>query len=120
MERFFESVGNFFTGGDNIPWCDRDLIAVSALGTFPSAFSPPLPSESLQILRFCCGIPPARWGLGLNRVLATESIRRLGIAGKGGWEESDGDHRQQLLYWGFKGVMTFACEHIIVSVMCPF
>jgi hypothetical protein len=28
MGRFFESVGNFFTGGDNIPWCDRDLIAV--------------------------------------------------------------------------------------------
>jgi hypothetical protein len=27
--RFFESVGNFFTGGDNIPWCDRDIIAVS-------------------------------------------------------------------------------------------
>ncbi|CAL4893307.1 unnamed protein product [Urochloa decumbens] len=27
MGRFFESVGNFFTGGDNIPWCDRDLIA---------------------------------------------------------------------------------------------
>ena len=29
MGRFFESVGNFFTGGDNIPWCDRDIIAVS-------------------------------------------------------------------------------------------
>jgi fission 1 protein len=28
MGRFFESVGNFFTDGDNIPWCDRDLIAV--------------------------------------------------------------------------------------------
>ncbi|RLN30569.1 mitochondrial fission 1 protein A isoform X2 [Panicum miliaceum] len=27
MGRFFESVGNFFTGGDNIPWCDRDIIA---------------------------------------------------------------------------------------------
>jgi fission 1 protein len=27
MNRFFESVGNFFTGGDNIPWCDRDIIA---------------------------------------------------------------------------------------------
>ncbi|XP_066367090.1 mitochondrial fission 1 protein A-like [Miscanthus floridulus] len=27
MERFFESVGNFFSGGDHIPWCDRDLIA---------------------------------------------------------------------------------------------
>jgi hypothetical protein len=39
MGRFFESVSNFFTGGDHIPWCDRDLIAVSALGTFPSAFS---------------------------------------------------------------------------------
>ena len=29
MGRFFESVGNFFTGGDNIPWRDRDIIAVS-------------------------------------------------------------------------------------------
>jgi len=29
MGRFFESVGNFFTGGDNIPWCDRNIIAVS-------------------------------------------------------------------------------------------
>ncbi|KAK1277670.1 hypothetical protein QJS04_geneDACA016584 [Acorus gramineus] len=25
--RFFESVGSFFTGGDNIPWSDRDIIA---------------------------------------------------------------------------------------------
>ncbi|CAA6654085.1 unnamed protein product [Spirodela intermedia] len=25
--KFFESVGNFFTGGDVIPWCDRDIIA---------------------------------------------------------------------------------------------
>ncbi|XP_004493417.1 mitochondrial fission 1 protein A [Cicer arietinum] len=23
---FFESIGNFFTGGDQIPWCDRDVI----------------------------------------------------------------------------------------------
>ncbi|KAM0889772.1 hypothetical protein ACQ4PT_027492 [Festuca glaucescens] len=27
MSKFFDSVGNFFTGGDNIPWCDRDIIA---------------------------------------------------------------------------------------------
>ncbi|KAK8942474.1 hypothetical protein KSP39_PZI008992 [Platanthera zijinensis] len=25
--RFFDSVGSFFGGGDNIPWCDRDIIA---------------------------------------------------------------------------------------------
>ncbi|XP_020276598.1 mitochondrial fission 1 protein A-like [Asparagus officinalis] len=25
--KFFDSVGSFFTGGDNIPWCDRDIIA---------------------------------------------------------------------------------------------
>ncbi|KAK9939512.1 hypothetical protein M0R45_016207 [Rubus argutus] len=25
--KFFESVGNFFTGGDQIPWCERDVIA---------------------------------------------------------------------------------------------
>ncbi|KAF3454297.1 hypothetical protein FNV43_RR04744 [Rhamnella rubrinervis] len=24
---FFESVGNFFSGGEKIPWCDRDIIA---------------------------------------------------------------------------------------------
>ncbi|KAH0712705.1 mitochondrial fission 1 protein A [Solanum tuberosum] len=23
---FFESVGNFFTGGDQIPWCDSDIV----------------------------------------------------------------------------------------------
>ncbi|KAM0889773.1 hypothetical protein ACQ4PT_027492 [Festuca glaucescens] len=28
MSKFFDSVGNFFTGGDNIPWCDRDIIAI--------------------------------------------------------------------------------------------
>ncbi|GAB4855996.1 Mitochondrial fission 1 protein A [Ancistrocladus abbreviatus] len=27
MAKFFESVGNFFTGDDQIPWCDRDIIA---------------------------------------------------------------------------------------------
>ncbi|BBH02308.1 hypothetical protein Prudu_012837 [Prunus dulcis] len=26
--KFFESVGNFFSGGDQIPWCDRDVIAM--------------------------------------------------------------------------------------------
>ncbi|PON75787.1 Mitochondria fission 1 protein [Parasponia andersonii] len=25
--KIFESVGTFFSGGDNIPWCDRDVIA---------------------------------------------------------------------------------------------
>ncbi|XP_043705996.1 mitochondrial fission 1 protein A-like [Telopea speciosissima] len=25
--KFFDSVGAFFSGGDQIPWCDRDIIA---------------------------------------------------------------------------------------------
>ncbi|PRQ32827.1 putative mitochondria fission 1 protein [Rosa chinensis] len=25
--KFFESVGNFFTGSEQIPWCERDIIA---------------------------------------------------------------------------------------------
>ncbi|XAR68434.1 hypothetical protein NMG60_11003543 [Bertholletia excelsa] len=25
--KFFDSIGSFFGGGDNIPWCDRDTIA---------------------------------------------------------------------------------------------
>ncbi|RVW35953.1 Mitochondrial fission 1 protein A [Vitis vinifera] len=29
MGKFFESVGAFFGGGDQIPWCDRDVIAVA-------------------------------------------------------------------------------------------
>ncbi|KAJ8505879.1 hypothetical protein OPV22_006765 [Ensete ventricosum] len=27
IREFFDSVGSFFSGGDNIPWCDRDIIA---------------------------------------------------------------------------------------------
>ncbi|XP_050381277.1 mitochondrial fission 1 protein A [Argentina anserina] len=26
MNKFFESVGSFFGGGDQIPWCDQDVI----------------------------------------------------------------------------------------------
>ncbi|MCL7039756.1 hypothetical protein MKW94_009908 [Papaver nudicaule] len=26
FSKFFESVGSFFSGGDQIPWCDRDII----------------------------------------------------------------------------------------------
>lgn len=27
ISKFFDSIGSFFTGGDQIPWCDRDIIA---------------------------------------------------------------------------------------------
>lgn len=27
--QFFDSVGSFFTGGDQIPWCDSDIVSVS-------------------------------------------------------------------------------------------
>ncbi|KAM7259238.1 hypothetical protein ACFE04_014979 [Oxalis oulophora] len=27
ISKFFDSVGSFFGGGDQIPWCDRDIIA---------------------------------------------------------------------------------------------
>ncbi|XP_002529168.2 mitochondrial fission 1 protein A [Ricinus communis] len=26
ISKFFDSVGSFFTGGDQIPWCDHDII----------------------------------------------------------------------------------------------
>ncbi|KDP35992.1 hypothetical protein JCGZ_08387 [Jatropha curcas] len=29
--KFFESVADFITGTDQIPWCDRDIVAVSVL-----------------------------------------------------------------------------------------
>ncbi|XP_031121807.1 mitochondrial fission 1 protein A-like [Ipomoea triloba] len=27
INKFFDSVGNFFSGGDQIPWCDADIVA---------------------------------------------------------------------------------------------
>ncbi|CAH9133274.1 unnamed protein product [Cuscuta epithymum] len=27
INNFFESVGNFFSGGDQIPWCDSDIVS---------------------------------------------------------------------------------------------
>ncbi|KAM3289078.1 Mitochondrial fission 1 protein B [Capsicum baccatum] len=27
IAKFFESIGDFFTGGDQIPWCDSDIVA---------------------------------------------------------------------------------------------
>ncbi|KAK2652005.1 hypothetical protein Ddye_011861 [Dipteronia dyeriana] len=27
FSKFFDSIGSFFGGGDQIPWCDRDIIA---------------------------------------------------------------------------------------------
>ena len=29
--KFFDDIGSFFGGGDQIPWCDRDIIVVSFL-----------------------------------------------------------------------------------------
>jgi hypothetical protein len=59
MGRFFESVGNFFTGGDNIPWCDRDIIAVRTreLPFLPSMPLHPNPYGFYVWLR----IPAAGW-----------------------------------------------------------
>lgn len=31
MGNFFDSIGSFFSGGDKIPWCDREVILVSLL-----------------------------------------------------------------------------------------
>ena len=69
MGRFFESVGSFFTGGDNIPWCDRDIIAVRTRELPPS---PPLsaPIRILTVLMSGCGFPRrVGGGLGLNPAL---------------------------------------------------
>lgn len=34
--KLLDSVGNFFTGADQIPWCDGDIVAVSAFPTLNS------------------------------------------------------------------------------------
>lgn len=41
--KFFDSVGSIFRGSDTLPWCDRDIIAVS----FPTPSSSPSSSWTL-------------------------------------------------------------------------
>ena len=49
--KFFESVGNFFTGGDQIPWCERDIIAVTTSPYNYFSYSPfSYPSELFSLL----------------------------------------------------------------------
>lgn len=44
MGKLFDSIGSFFGGGDQIPWCDRDVIAVSfGIPCFPQFISPLFP-----------------------------------------------------------------------------
>ncbi|MBA0700135.1 hypothetical protein Goari_001705 [Gossypium aridum] len=46
--KFFDSVTNFFSGSDQLPWCDADIIAVSKdadLGILPTA----IPIEGCSI-----------------------------------------------------------------------
>ena len=50
--KFFESVGSFFSGGDTIPWCDRDIIAVTFL-TCPSRNPNFNSSRTLIAVMFC-------------------------------------------------------------------
>lgn len=54
MERkitnFFDSVGTFFTGGDQIPWCDSDIVVVSIHLQFVGTFLQNIRVSLLQIL----------------------------------------------------------------------
>jgi fission 1 protein len=34
LGKAFESITNFFTGADQIPWCDRDIVAVCHSSSF--------------------------------------------------------------------------------------
>ena len=46
--KFFESVGDFFSGGDQIPWCDSDIVVVS-LCSFDKFRLNPIPNNSNYI-----------------------------------------------------------------------
>eukprot|EP00262_Sarcandra_glabra_P009437 TRINITY_DN23822_c0_g1_i1.p1 TRINITY_DN23822_c0_g1~~TRINITY_DN23822_c0_g1_i1.p1 ORF type:complete len:169 (+),score=41.82 TRINITY_DN23822_c0_g1_i1:93-599(+) len=48
--KFFDSVGAFFKGGDNIPWCDRDIIASCEREVAESGDSDEQKSESIMRL----------------------------------------------------------------------
>ena len=52
--KLLDSVGSFFSGADEIPWCDADIVAVSAFFTLDSIWVSdfPLLLSSFQELGF--------------------------------------------------------------------
>uniref|UniRef100_A0A5B7CB43 Mitochondrial fission 1 protein n=1 Tax=Davidia involucrata TaxID=16924 RepID=A0A5B7CB43_DAVIN len=68
--RFFESVGTFFSGGDQIPWCSRDIIAgcEREVAEAASGVSDELKNES--IMRLSWALVHSRQAEDVQRGLA--------------------------------------------------
>ncbi|KAL8159392.1 hypothetical protein V2J09_000929 [Rumex salicifolius] len=69
LGKFFESVGNFFSGGDQIPWCDRDIISIY-----------PYSIRSLPIFPQGCEREVAEANKGSSDETKSECIMRLSWA----------------------------------------
>ncbi|KAL5565866.1 hypothetical protein UlMin_029030 [Ulmus minor] len=70
LGKLFESVGSFFSGGENIPWCDRDIIAGCEIEVAEAQ-----KTSSDQLLKECLG--RLSWALVHSR--QPEDVQR-GIA----------------------------------------
>ncbi|OAY77896.1 Mitochondrial fission 1 protein A [Ananas comosus] len=90
--KFCDSVGSFFSGGDNLPWCDRDIIA-GCEKEVAEAVNEEQKAESLmrngdyarsrQLLERCLEIAPDwRQALTLQKVVE-DKIARDGLIGMG-------------------------------------
>lgn len=88
FDKFFDSIANLFGGGDSIPWCDRDVIHVSAHYKPPNAHflfvsrenEEPWRKNETEIWVPLCSANPIWFGFCL---LELKTLECLWIVGQG-------------------------------------
>ncbi|OMO55967.1 Tetratricopeptide-like helical [Corchorus olitorius] len=68
--KFFESVGSFFSGGDQIPWCDRDIIAGCEREVADAAKGDSEELKNESIMRFSWALVHSRQAEDVQRGIA--------------------------------------------------
>ncbi|KAJ8646245.1 hypothetical protein MRB53_007993 [Persea americana] len=67
---FFESVGSFFSGGDSIPWCDRDIIVGCETEIAESGSGASDKSKNESIMRLSWALVHSRHSEDVQRGMA--------------------------------------------------
>ncbi|KAL5134757.1 Mitochondrial fission 1 protein A [Glycine soja] len=83
----FESIGNFFTGGEQIPWCDRDVIAGCEREVAEAANGDSEERKNESIMRLSWALVHSRQKEDIQRGIAmlesTDSLEMLMLLSSG-------------------------------------
>ncbi|KAJ0780185.1 putative mitochondria fission 1 protein [Helianthus annuus] len=70
MNQFFESVNSFFSGGDQLPWCSRDIIAGCEKEVAEAANGASDEAKGESIMRLSWALVHSRQPEDVNRGIA--------------------------------------------------